>query len=50
MLEKEDSAVVSGLYLEGARWDFDNNFLGESLPKVLYCQFPLLVFRPSEDF
>ena len=29
-----DGAYVTGMYVEGARWDHDNMELAESLPKV----------------
>ena len=37
-LEKgaEDGAFVFGLYLEGCRWNTEQDVLTESFPKVLY--------------
>lgn len=32
----EDGAYISGMYVEGARWDPDIMMLAESLPKVLH--------------
>ena len=29
-----DGAYITGMYVEGARWDFDTMMLAESLPKV----------------
>lgn len=32
-----DGAYISGMYVEGARWDPDAMMLAESLPKVHIC-------------
>ena len=39
---------VSGLYLEGARWDLKNNCLQRSHPKVLIEELPILRIIPIE--
>ena len=46
-----DGAYVTGLYLEGARWDVAGNCLEESRPKELYCQVPVVHCRavPESD-
>eukprot|EP00957_Ditylum_brightwellii_P064156 4867846-Ditylum_brightwellii.AAC.1 len=45
---KDGGVFVSGLYLEGARWDFSENQLAESLPMELMSQMPILHFKPVE--
>ena len=42
---------MTGLYLEGARWDVAGNCLEESRPKELYCQVPVVHCRavPESD-
>lgn len=30
-----DGAYISGMYVEGAKWDADTMMLAESMPKVL---------------
>ena len=35
-----------GLYLEGARWDYDKMLLAESQPKELFTSVPVIWFKP----
>uniref|UniRef100_A0A3Q2PNV9 Dynein axonemal heavy chain 10 n=1 Tax=Fundulus heteroclitus TaxID=8078 RepID=A0A3Q2PNV9_FUNHE len=39
---------VSGLYLEGADWDIENNCLMKSKPKVLVVELPIIRVIPIE--
>lgn len=49
MTEKAPSGCyISGLYLEGARWDIENVCLAKSLPKVLVEDLPILRVIPIE--
>lgn len=34
------------MYLEGCRWDSTKHMLGDSIPKVLYTELPLIHFIP----
>ncbi len=49
MTEKAPSGCyVSGLFLEGARWDLKQACLSKSLPKVLIEELPILRVIPIE--
>ncbi|KAK0163654.1 hypothetical protein PV327_007315 [Microctonus hyperodae] len=48
--EKPDQGCyVQGLYLEGARWDMDEQCLKTSYPKVLIEKLPILTVTPIES-
>lgn len=48
-LRPKEGAYVSGLYLEGARWDADNACLAEPFPMELYAPMPVVLFKPVEQ-
>ncbi|CAL7939586.1 unnamed protein product [Xylocopa violacea] len=44
----DQGCYVSGLYLEGARWDLEEQCLNRSYPKILVEELPVLVIIPVE--
>uniref|UniRef100_A0A7S3HTS3 Dynein heavy chain n=1 Tax=Spumella elongata TaxID=89044 RepID=A0A7S3HTS3_9STRA len=43
----KDGAYMRGLFLEGARWDFDHHFITESLPRELFIAMPFIHLEPK---
>lgn len=48
MQPPETGAYLSGMYLEGARWDHEESALEEPDPMELVCPMPMIHFRPVE--
>lgn len=44
----DDGAYVTGLFLEGARWDRDSMAIGESLRNILFDPLPIILLKPGE--
>jgi dynein heavy chain len=42
----EDGAYIKGMFIEGARWDYETMKLGESKPKVLFSSAPYMLLEP----
>ena len=42
----KDGALISGLYFEGAQWDYEKLSLGESNPKILFSKVPIILLQP----
>src|SRR4051812_17139718 len=45
----KDGVYIRGLFLEGARWDENQECLVDSRPKELFTQFPVVWLKPEED-
>jgi dynein heavy chain, axonemal len=44
----EDGCYITGLFMEGARWDDQRHVIGESRPKELFTQFPVVWLQPEQ--
>ena len=44
----EDGGLISGMFLEGARWNKERRVLDDSLPKQLYALAPVVFLKPVE--
>ena len=44
----EDGAYVYGMFVEGARWCYEEEILKESEAKVLYSEAPMIWLQPCE--
>lgn len=47
--EAPEAVVVSGFYIEGAKWDLAENHLTEQLPRVLIEKMPDILFKVSHQ-
>lgn len=45
----EDGCYIRGLFVEGARWDSKRHLLGESNPKELYSEMPIVWLSPVQN-
>lgn len=46
----KDGAYISGLFLEGAKWNFDKHCLEEPDIMELQCDMPVVYFRPRANY
>ena len=43
----KDGAFMKGVFLEGARWDFEHGYLAEPSPMELFAPMPIIHFKPA---
>lgn len=44
-----DGVYMHGMFIDGARWDRENNVLDDAKPGVMYDRLPVVHFKPSQD-
>lgn len=44
-----EGCYIHGLFLEGARWDYQEKVLAESFNKVLFCKSPIIWLKPTKQ-
>ncbi|XP_041972117.1 dynein axonemal heavy chain 7 isoform X2 [Aricia agestis] len=44
----EEGVFINGLFMEGARWNMKKFIVDESIPKVLYDEFPVMWLLPKK--
>jgi len=45
-----DGVLISGFYMDGARYDRASGMVADSLPKVMTDTMPVIHFRPTEHY
>jgi len=45
-----DGVYVWGLYIDGARWDRENELITDQLPSKMVETMPVIHFKPMEDY
>lgn len=46
----EDGILINGLWIDGARWNFEQKYLEESEPGVMYAPLPIVHFSPVQNY
>ncbi|KAJ3101998.1 Dynein heavy chain 6, axonemal [Phlyctochytrium planicorne] len=46
----EDGVLISGLFMEGARWDRQKHLLQDSFPMEMFSSMPMIRFIPTQIF
>lgn len=45
-----DGVYVYGLYIDGARWDRENEYITDQMPSKMVETMPVIHFKPMEDY
>ncbi|KAI8909816.1 dynein heavy chain and region D6 of dynein motor-domain-containing protein [Gorgonomyces haynaldii] len=45
---QDEGVLVSGLFMEGARWDMDRKLVQDSFPMEMFSTMPLIQFIPTQ--
>jgi len=46
----DDGVYIDGFFLDGARWDREQQIVSDSFPKVMYDTLPVIHFVPAENY
>jgi len=46
----EEGVYIYGLYMDGARWNRDEQIIDDQMPSELYNKMPLIHFKPLQDY
>ena len=46
----EDGVYVYGLFIDGARWDRENEIIADQYPAKMVETMPVIHFKPMEDY
>ena len=45
----KEGAYIQGLFLEGAKWNFEEGYLADPEPMQLFAEMPVIHFKPVEQ-
>jgi len=46
----EDGVYIYGLFMDGARWDRENNIITDQFPTIMFDKLPVIWFKPVKDY
>jgi dynein heavy chain len=46
----EDGVYIYGLFMDGARWDRENQIIADQIPTVMYDRLPVIHFKPQDGY
>lgn len=46
----EDGVYIYGLFMDGARWNRDEQIIDDQYPSELYSRMPIILFKPIQDY
>ena len=46
----EDGVFIYGLFMDGARWDRENQIIADQFPAEMYSKMPMIWFKPQEEY
>ena len=46
----EEGVYIKGLFLEGAKWDYEKKIITQPTPRELFSKMPIIWLRPKENY